>query len=323
MFVMHYLLRRLAISSVFTLAVLLSIAPMANAQTNSGAGSSPSVSEPIRLWPGTAPGDTGTLEPEKDTTKMDASRKRQDDIIRLGNVSTPTITVYRPAKDKDTGTAVLVCPGGGYSILAMNLEGTETCQWLNSLGVTAVLLKYRVPVRPGIERYVPPLQDAQRALGIIRHRAKEWGIDPARVGILGFSAGGHLTTVVMSNFQKRTYPTVDAADNESCRPDFALLIYPAYLTPANDLTKLAPEVKVTADIPPTFMVMTWDDGVHVENVLLYGLALKAAKVPFELHLYPQGGHGYGLRPSRNEVSHWPERAATWLKGQGWLAPRGK
>jgi acetyl esterase/lipase len=263
------------------------------------------------------------MEPEKDTTKTDANGKRQDDIIRLGNVSKPTITVYPAPKETATGAAVLVCPGGGYSILAMNLEGTEVCRWLNSIGVTGILLKYRVPVRSGIERHTPPLQDAQRALGLIRSRAKEWGIDPARVGILGFSAGGHLAAVASTNYEKRTYPTVDAADTQNCRPDFALLIYPAYLATKEDPTRLSSELPVTAETPPTFLVMTQDDPIRVENVFAYGLALKAAKVPFELHVYAQGGHGYGLRPSANEVSHWPERAATWLKTQGWLAPRKK
>jgi acetyl esterase/lipase len=278
------------------------------------------VMQPIRLWPGVAPGDTGDIGEEKDTSPANEDRNSKSYVSRIGFVSQPTITVYKPAKDKNTGAAVVVCPGGGYSILAMNLEGTEVCEWLNSIGVTAVLLKYRVPARKDRERYAAPLQDAQRAIGMVRFHTKEWGIDPARVGILGFSAGGHLSAVTCANAAARTYPEVDAADKESCRPSFAILIYPAYLA-TDDLTRLAPEIKVTADTPPTFITMTQDDPVHVEGALLYALALRQSKVPFELHVYPKGGHGYGLRPSANLVSQWPDRAAGWLTTQGWLKPR--
>lgn len=274
--------------------------------------------EPIALWPGVAPGEKGDIGPEHDTTKPDKNGAPEDGIIRLGNITRPTITVYKPPKEKDTGAAVVVCPGGGYAILAYNLEGSEVCAWLNSIGVTGVLLKYRVPGRAGLERYTAALQDSQRALGIVRHRAKEWGIDPKRVGILGFSAGGHLSAATSTNFETRTYPAVDDADKESCRPDFTILIYPAYLTPDRDLTQLAPEIRVSSQTPPTFIAMTEDDPIHVENAFVYALALKKAKVPVELHVYPTGGHGYGLRPSPNGVSHWPERAAEWLTAQGWL-----
>jgi acetyl esterase/lipase len=277
--------------------------------------------ETIPLWPGIAPGEKGDIGTEADLSKPDPTEPPERHVIQLGNVSHPTLTIYRPAKDKDTGAAVVVCPGGGYYILAMNLEGTEVCRWLNSIGVTAALLKYRVPTRAGLPRHVPPLQDAQRALGLVRHNAPKWGIDPKRIGILGFSAGGHLSATVSNDFETRSYPLVDDADRESCRPDFTVLIYPAYLTREDDLTRLAPEIKVTDHTPPTFIAMTMDDPVKVENAFTYGLALKNAKVPVELHLYPSGGHGYGLRPSANEVSHWPQRVADWLSVQGWLKPR--
>jgi acetyl esterase/lipase len=266
--------------------------------------------EIVMLWPGMAPGDKENIGEEKDTTPG-------QNIIRLTNVSKPTITLFRPAAGKDTGGAVIVCPGGGYNILAYNLEGTEVCEWLNSIGETGVLLKYRVPGRGG-ERYTASLQDAQRAVGLVRSRAKQWGIDPKRIGILGFSAGGHLAAAASNNFDSRTYPAVDDADNESCRPDFTILIYPAYLTAKDDSAKLAPEIKVTSHTPPALVVMTQDDPIHVENAYVYGLALKNAKVPAEVHIYPKGGHGYGLRPSQNAVSHWPDRAAEWLTTQGWL-----
>ena len=229
-------------------------------------------SAPIALWPGVAPGDKGDLGEEKDITKHNPKVSPSKEVILLTNVTKPTITMFRPAADKNTGAAVVVCPGGGYSILAYDLEGTEVCQWLNSIGVTGVLLKYRVPARPGRERYAAPLQDAQRAIGMVRSHAKEWGIDPKRVGLLGFSAGGHLAAVASTNFSERTYPTVDAADAESCRPDFTILIYPAYLAANGDGTKLVPEVKVTTDTPPAFIAMTEDDAA--ESAIAYSMALR-------------------------------------------------
>lgn len=274
--------------------------------------------EPIPLWPGVAPGEKGDIGEERDTTKPDPKTGKTDNIIRLGNVSKPTITVFKPPADKDTGTAVVVCPGGGYNILAWDLEGTEVCDWLNANGVTGVLLKYRVPGRKGQEKHAAPLQDVQRAIGIVRSRAAEWKINPKRIGVLGFSAGGHLAGLVSNNYEKRTYDAIDDADKASCRPDFAVLVYPAYLAAKDDLTKPAPEMKVTKDTPPTFMVMTEDDGVKVENVYTYALALKAAKVPCEVHTYATGGHGYGLRPSQHPVSHWPKRAEEWMAANGWL-----
>lgn len=289
-----------------------------------GSLAQPAAPDLVPLWPGVAPGDEGkNFGEEKDTTKADPSvpPTHKDYIVRLGNVSKPTITVFKPPADKDTGAAVVVCPGGGYSILAMNLEGTEVCEWLNSIGVTGVLLKYRVPARKGEGRDAAPLQDVQRAIGMVRHRASEWKIDPKRIGVLGFSAGGHLAAGASNNFSSRTYPTVDDADKQSCRPDFSVLIYPAYLVTKEDKTKPAPDMKVTEQTPPTFMAMTQDDGVGVENVLGYGMVLKNAKVPFELHVFPAGGHGYGLRPSKNSVStEWPRLAADWMRAQGWLKP---
>ena len=172
----------------------------------------------------------------------------------------PTLTIFRPPADKDTGTAVVICPGGGYNILAFDLEGTEIAESFNSIGVTGVVLKYRVPARKGLPRHEPPLQDAQRALGLVRHRARELGIHPDRIGILGFSAGGHLAATLSNNFDKRTYEPIDDADKVSCRPDFNVLIYPAYLVDKDD--KLAPELKVTAKTPRTFIAMTQDDPVR-------------------------------------------------------------
>ncbi len=267
----------------------------------------------IPLWPHGAPGERGDIGPEKDTTTAKDALVGGRGLIRLGNVTTPEITLYRPAKDKDTGAAVIVFPGGGYNILTMDLEGSEVCEWLQSIGVTGVLLKYRVPARIGQPKWTAPLQDAQRAVGMVRYHAAEWGIDAKKIGVLGFSAGGHLAAAVSTNVEGRTYPPVDEADKLSSRPDFALLIYPAYLMQGD---KTSPELKITSDTPPTFLVQTEDDGVHVENSLGYYAALKQAKVPVEMHLYASGGHGYGLRPTSKTVTTWPSRAKEWLRSIG-------
>jgi acetyl esterase/lipase len=270
------------------------------------------------LWPGTAPGETNVIGEEKDMTKEGEGLVAGQRVIRLGNVSKPTITLYRAPKDKDTGAAVVVFPGGGYHILAWDLEGTEVCEWLNSIGVNAVLLKYRVPKRPGFERHVPALQDAQRAVGLVRSRAKEFGLDPARIGVLGFSAGGHLAAALSAHTAERTYPAVDAADAVSCRPDFSVLIYPAYLTLKDEGDKINPLTAVSSNTPPAFIAMTQDDAVRVETALFYSVALKQFGVPFELHIYPKGGHGYGLRRTENPVTAWNDRAAEWMKSRGLL-----
>lgn len=276
--------------------------------------------EVIQLWPKGAPGEKkGNIGEEKDMSKPNEGLVAGKPLIRLGNVSNPTLTIYRPATPKDGGAAVIVCPGGGYGILALDLEGTEVCDWLNSIGVTAALLKYRVPVRAGQERYAAPLQDAQRALGLVRSRAKEWRLDPKHIGILGFSAGGHLSAAASNNCQKRTYDPIDAADETSCRPDFTLLIYPAYLTTKEDPYALAPEISVTTNTPPAFILQTEDDAVKMECSLAYAMALKKSKVPLELHVYPTGGHGYGMRPTEKPVTHWPALAEQWLRSSGFVS----
>ena len=282
---------------------------------------SQAASEPGVLWPGAAPGEKGGLPPEADVTKPTDNLVSGKPVIRLGNVSVPTITVFPAPAEKATGAAVLVCPGGGYSILAIDLEGTEVCEWLNSIGVTAVLLKYRVPQREGLSKHGPALQDAQRAMGIIRQRAGEWGIDPARVGCLGFSAGGHLCAVLATSAAARTYEAVDDADKQSCRPDFMALIYAAYLTQKDKGDEVNPDTAVSKTTPPTFLAMTEDDPVRAETALFYYLALKKSGVPAELHLYPMGGHGYGLRRTPFNISMWPQRAEEWMKALGVLGEK--
>jgi acetyl esterase/lipase len=269
----------------------------------------------IPLWPKAAPGENGDIGEEKDTTGPAGALVAGRPVIRLGNVSVPTMTVYRVPKEKATGAAVVVFPGGGYSILALDLEGTEICEWLNSIGVTAVLVKYRVPARAGRPRYAAPLEDAQRAVGMVRSRAAELGIDSQRIGVMGFSAGGHLAAALSTNFGQRTYEPVDGVDSVSCRPDFCLLIYPAYLTVKEEGDRIARELKISKETPPHFLVQAEDDGVRVETSLFYYAALRKAGVSAEMHLYPVGGHGYGLRPGK-PVATWPLRAEEWLRAQG-------
>ena len=272
--------------------------------------------EPIRLWPAAAPGEAGSVGEEKDQSKPGQGLVAGKPVIRTGNVSDPTLTVYSPAKEKDTGTAIVVCPGGGYSILAYDLEGTEVCEWLNSIGVTGILVKYRVPARKDRPRFEAPLQDAQRAISLTRLHSTEWGIDPQRIGVLGFSAGGHLAAIT-SNSLTLSYSAIDAADT-GFKPDFAVLIYPAYLTSKEQPSTIVPELPISEKTPPTFIAMSQDDPVGVEGALHYSLALKKATVPFEMHIYPVGGHGYGLRRTDKMVTSWPDRVADWMQSNGWL-----
>ncbi len=277
------------------------------------------VMEPIKLWPSTPPGRIAAKGEERDTSDEKSNKVAGKPVIRIGDVSQPTLTIYKPADDKpNSGAAVLVCPGGGYNILAWDLEGTEVCQWFNSIGVTAALLKYRVPKPAGESRPIEPLQDAQRAMSILRSRATDLAIDPKRVGVLGFSAGGHLSARLSTNYSQRVYEAVDAADSLSCRPDFAMLIYPAYLFEKGSQAGLSADLPIDAQTPPMFLTMALDDPIDAENVLRLSLALKQVKVPVELHLYPSGGHGYGLRRTQNSSTTWSDRATEWLNGQGWL-----
>ena len=263
----------------------------------------------VKLWPGKAPGETKDIGPEKETPPKNTS-----DVKRLTNVSEPTITIYKPAKPN--GTAMIVSPGGAYSILAIEHEGTQTCKWLNTLGVTAILLKYRVPKR---EMQMPDnlaaVQDAQRAVSLTRANAKDWGLDPKRIGMLGFSAGGNLTAWACLA-EKRHYEPIDDADKLPPKPDFAALIYPAYLVDAKG--ELKPEYKVTKESPPMFFVHANDDGVTpLSSAMLYS-ALKKNGVSSELHIFATGGHGYGMKKIPHPVSAWPERCGDWLKNRGYL-----
>jgi acetyl esterase/lipase len=266
----------------------------------------------VKVWLDRAPDDTGEVGEEKwvPAKPMALAQKL------LTNVTEPTLSIYRPARDKDIGAAVVICPGGGYNLLAMDLEGEEVAAWLNSIGVTGIVLKYRVPARKDMVRHKLPLADAQRALSVVRARAKDWGIDPKRVGILGFSAGGHLAAAAATNYARRAYEPIDETDTILCRPDFVVLIYPAYLAAKGGGT--SPEIRVTGRTPPTFLVHAGDDPVSSENSVVLYQALRKSKVPAELHLFAGGGHGFGLRPSDRPCSTWPRRCEEWLRGQGLL-----
>lgn len=288
-------------SIVLTLAILLLASSLRAAEK-------PLV---LDVWPGKVPGEKGDIG----TEKLMPPHKEPKPIQRLTNVTHPTISVYRPSKDKDTGAAIVICPGGGYSILAIDLEGTEVADWLTSIGVTGIVLKYRVPARKDQPRYLAPLQDAQRALRVVRSHAVEWNIDPNRIGILGFSAGGHLSAVTSTNHDKSHYEPIDETDKLSCRPDFAVLMYPAYLIEGDHL---APEIRVDAKTPPTFFIHASNDGWTPENSIRMYLALRQLKVPAEMHVYATGGHGFGLRPSDKPVCTWPKRCEEWMKSQGLL-----
>lgn len=265
----------------------------------------------LPLWPGAAPGAPENLPPEADMTTSKDNLIAGKPIIRLGNVVKPTLTVYAPS-GHNTSAAVVVFPGGGYRILAIDLEGTEVCSWLNKQGITCLLLKYRVPDTGPYPKSSAALQDAQRAIGLVREHAAEWHIDPHRIGVLGFSAGGHLAAAVSTHYAHRLYEPVDDADTLSCRPDFAVVIYPGYLALAEQNFAPNPEIHPTADTPPTFLLQAEDDPVHVENAVVYFMALKNAKVPAELHVYTEGGHGYGLRRTELPITAWPDLVDSWL-----------
>jgi len=286
----------------------------------------------VRIWPGAAPDPQPVAGLEFAQTVGEKDFVAGRSWVAVENVSQPTMTVYSPT-GKNTGAAVVVFPGGGYQILAIDLEGTEVCDWLVPRGITCVLLKYRVtdvgpyPKSGPYPESPMALEDAQRTLRLVRFHAAEWHIDPHKIGVLGFSAGGHLVAAMSTLYARRLYPSVDAADRESCRPDFAVAIYPGHLSlsaaewaHADKDLSLNPEVPVTSQTPPTFLLQNEDD--HVDGVwqsLAYYIALKKAGVPVEMHLYAQGGHAFGLRRTRLPVTAWPQLVETWLATIGMLS----
>jgi acetyl esterase/lipase len=281
----------------------------------------------LPIWPGAVPDARPVKGPESTEMTGKESLVAGRPWVAVSNVSRPTMTVYSPT-EKNTGAAVVVFPGGGYEILAIDLEGTEACDWLITKGITCVLLKYRVPAprsSPNWGAYPQSpiaLEDAQRTLGLVRFHAAEWHIDPHKIGVLGFSAGGHLAAAMSVHFEHRLYPAVDAADKESCRPDFAVAIYPGHLSLAGNSFALNPDIRtrITRQTPPTFLLQNEDDHVdRVEDSLSYYAALKKAGVPVEMHLYAQGGHAFGLRRTKFPATAWPQLVETWLGTIGMIS----
>lgn len=278
--------------------------------------------EVLPLWPGAAPGDAGIPGEEKFFEYKVGGK-----IYEVGgrptiwktNVSKPAILVYPAPKDRNTGVSMLIAPGGGYHNLGWDIEGEEIAAWLNSVGITGILLKYRCPRRPGDVKGVPPagpLKDAQRAVSLVRSRAAAWGLDPAKIGIVGFSAGGHLAGATATNFETRTYDAVDDADKVSCRPDFAVMLYSGYFGLNG---ALSPTIKTPAGIPPLFIAHATDDPISdVDTSVTMYTAMRKAGAPVELHVYATGGHGWGVRKVGHPCEGWTESCLAWLRKGGLL-----
>ncbi len=300
---------------VILLALLLRMLPLAAADA-----------QVIEVWPGKVPDETEAIGQERVrlSPKLDRKQVEVTEPTRLITaVSRPTITIHRPNKEKNTRTAVLICPGGGYWDLYWQLEGEEVAAWLNSIGVTGVILKYRVPRRADEPKGEParrPLQDAQRAVSLIRSKSAEWEIDPQRIGMVGFSAGGHLAIAAATSFEKRTYAPVDDIDKISCRPDFAIPVYSGYLK-AKDKDEIAPGLSIPTNTPPVFLVHGSDDIISPpeHSVLMY-LALKKTGVSAELHVYANTTHDFGVRTNDRPYSTWTASCAHWMRDQGFLPP---
>jgi acetyl esterase/lipase len=286
----------------------------------------PKLPDPIvvELWPGKVPGDAGI--PGAESTKTYESPLVGPTML-VSNVSRPSIAVYPAPKDRNTGTAMVICPGGGYWNLFWELEGTEVAAWLNSVGMTAIILKYRVPRRPNDVKGEPapgPLLDAQRAVSVVRARAAEWGVDPGRIGMVGFSAGGHLVFATATNFDQRKYEPVDAADQASCRPDFGVMCYPGYMKAA-DKDELSPGLRVPPGTPPILLAHAYDDSTKVggsipDHSAVTFLALKRAGIPAELHIFADGNHDFGVRRNGKLTSSWPDLCLKWLRSLNLLRP---
>lgn len=262
----------------------------------------------MNLWPGKPPGDGPAVVADE---KLNPNTK-----ALTGTVAVPTLAVYRPAKDIDTGAAIIVAPGGGFTQLSMGHEGEDVATWLQSIGITGIVLKYRIPNREGMPRYMAGFQDGQRAMSVVRSKAAEWNIDPKRIGMLGFSAGGQVAADVETNFDKRVYEPVDDMDKVDTRPDFVVLIYPGGIVKRNsEVPALTDDVKVTKDTPQTFIAIATDDRNGSENAVYMYLELKKAGVNAELHVYSEGGHGFGIRPGSAPHTSWPARVQDWLKAR--------
>ena len=306
---------------VLALTVLLALG-CARAETAQSAWQPSPGHTQVPIWPGAIPDAQPEKGAEVVTKALDSVGRPQlvggRPWIYIDRVSQPTMTVYPPPAT-NTGAAVVVFPGGGYNVLAIDLEGTEVCDWLTAKGITCVLLKYRVPcLKTGDYRDCrTALEDAQRAIGLVRFQAAQLHVDPHRIGVLGFSAGGHLVAAVSTHFERRVYRPVDAADATSCRPDFAIALYPGHLASSEHNWALNPDIRVARATPPTFLVQAEDDPVDpVENSIVYHWALRKAGVPVEIHLFEKGGHAFGLRRTSQPITEWPRLAEAWLQDIG-------
>lgn len=273
----------------YTIALcFIAAAAVANAQTT----------RIIKLWPHNVPGET--------TAKHEAIfRDSLNHVKRITDITDPLLMVYQPAAPSNRHTGIIISPGGGNKYLAIDIEGTEIAQWLSKLGYTAFVLQYRVPNKP-----TGALQDIQRAVRLVRSKASVFQLDTGKIGVMGFSAGGNLSAKGCTMYHQKNYAPVDKADSLSCRPDFGLLIYPGSLTTGTE-HKLIPGLTVDKNTPPLFIFVASDDQYGMPLTL--GYALREVKVPFELHVYPRGGHGYGLRPGNPAAETWPALAGKWLQ----------
>ena len=312
-------MRPVLLSSIVILCAF--ITPCANGAQPMRQIAQPTDPTVVELWPGPVPGDVGIDGHEKNRIH---NSELVGPTLLITNVTRPSLTVYRPPAEKNTGTAMLICPGGGYHDLFWELEGEEVAAWLNAQGMTGIILKYRCPRRPGDVKGVPPpgpQLDAQRAVSVVRSRAAEWGIDPNRIGMVGFSAGGHLALATAIGFHKRRYPQIDAVDSVSCRPDFAVLCYSGYLK-ADGRDEVSEGIHIPADTPPIFLAHTSDDSIaDVGHSVIGYLALHRAGVPAELHVYATGQHDFGVRDNDKLPSSWTRLCLAWLRSRGLLSPR--
>ncbi len=279
----------------------------------SGSITAAELAKVIDVWPGKPPGETQDIGPEVTQPPKDGENSP---MIRITNIGKPTLSVYLPPKEKRNGTSVIICPGGGFNILAWNKEGTEVAEWFNTIGVTAFVLKYRCPTAVRSPNWLAPAQDAQRAVSLVRSRATEFNVDPSQIGLLGFSAGGMAAGAATIKHASRQYDASDDVDKVSCRPDFGVLVYPAYFVDKQG--ELKPEFTIDKTTPPMFFAHAFNDGVTCESSVRLFLELKKAGVPSELHVYSTGGHGFGLRPSSDAASTWPKRCEEWLASRGLL-----
>ncbi|MFO0915034.1 MAG: alpha/beta hydrolase [Pirellulales bacterium] len=289
--------------------------------------------EVVAIWPGVAPdeptGSEGAKIGEEYVRMSPELERKQVEVTEstrmITNVTRPTLTIFPAPAEHRSRAAVIICPGGGYWDLYWQLEGEEVAEWLNSIGVTGVILKYRVPRRAGEPEELParrPLQDAQRAISLVRQRAKDWGLDQDKIGIIGFSAGGHLAIAAATESDRRTYDSIDATDEVSCRPDFAISVYPGYLK-ARDRAELAPYLRIPPTTPPVFLVHGGDDIISSpEHSLLMYQGLKQAGIPAELHIYSGTTHDFGVRPSDRPYGGWTQACAKWMHDQGWIGATG-